>query len=194
MRRAMIVMTAFFALAGCGSATQAGAPAGPGVLQTAGCGLHTTAPAMMADGTPQPANQNALDEIANRVQPYGVEHFAGVYAGVEIRSASNRIRVYRVPSADFDAWILREFTPVCVEVADARHSRQDLFALKQRIVDDVDYWTARGIPINTIGVPADGSGVQVTTTDIAKASQELPARYGADAPITITYGDRPQDL
>src|SRR4051812_28549369 len=193
MRRGWVIATALFALAGCASATPAGAPAGDGIARTAGCVLPTTAPAMTVDGTAQPANQGALDELAGRVQPSSVKHFAGVYAGVEIRSESNRIRVYRVPSADFDAWILREFASVCVEIADARHSRQDLIALRQRIIADADYWNARGIPINGIAVPADGSAVQVTTTDIAKASHELPARYGADAPITITYGDRPQE-
>jgi hypothetical protein len=183
------VLFAFFVLAGCGSATQAGAPPGDGVVRTAGCGPPTTAPAMTVGGTLQPANQNALDEIANRVQPYGMEHFAGVYTSVEIRSESNRIRVYRVPSAVFDAWILKEFAAVCVEVADARHSRQELTALGQRIADDIDYWNAQGIPINSISPAHDGSGVQVTTTNIAKASEELPARYGTDAPITITYGE-----
>jgi hypothetical protein len=189
MRRGLLVVTVFLVLAGCGSATRAG----NGLVSTAGCGLPTAAPVMTVDGTAQPANQSALDEIANRVQSYSVEHFSGVYAGVEIRSESNRVRVFRVPSADFDAWILGQFRTVCVEVADARHSRQELVALQRRIVGDVDYWNARGIPINTVGVARDGSGVQVTTTDVAKASQELPARYGSDAPIKITYGDRPHD-
>jgi hypothetical protein len=164
------------------------------VVRTAGCGLPTTAPAMTVDGTPQPANQGALDEIADRVQAYSAGHFSGVYTGVEIRSKTNRIRVYRVPSADFDAWILKEFANVCVEVANSTHSRQELTALQQRIADDVDYWKGRGIPINTISAATDGSGVEVTTTNVAEASKELPARYGADAPITIKYGEAAKNL
>ena len=42
--------------------------------------------------------------------------------------------------------------------------------------------------VNSVSAATDGSGVQVTTTDVAKASQELPTRYGADVPITVAYG------
>jgi len=189
MRRGLTIVTASLFLAGCGSPTQAGAPDVDGLVRTAGCGPHTTAPAMTVGGTPQPENQNALDEIADRVQTYSVGHFSGVYTSVEIRNETNRVRVYRVPSAEFDTWILKEFAAVCVEVVDSSHSRQELDALQQRIVVDIDYWKGRGIPINIVSMAPDGSGVQVTTTNVAKASEELPARYGAAAPITITYGE-----
>jgi hypothetical protein len=194
MRWGLMVVATLFVLAGCGSGNQAGAPSGDGLVRTAGCGLPTTAPAMTVDGTPQPANQGALDEIADRIQAGSAGRFSGIYTGVEIRSQSSRVRVYRVPSPDFDAWILKDFAAVCVELADSSHSRQELTALQQRIAADVEYWKAQGIAINSIAVATDGSGVQVTTTDVAKASAELPARYGANAPITITYGEAAVNL
>ena len=71
------------ALAGCagqgqGRAGAGGAPAlapgGGDLPHTAGCATHTSPPAMSIEGTPQPANQNALDAVADRIEPYAIEH------------------------------------------------------------------------------------------------------------------------
>jgi hypothetical protein len=173
------------ALAGCGGARAAQAPARDGVLRTDGCVTHTSAPATSVAGTPQPANQEALDALAQRIQPYAEQHFAGVYAGLEVVSATDRLRLYRTPSADFDSWISRDFRHDCVEVADAPHSQRELRTLTDRVIADMDYWKSHGLQLNSVSARYDGSAVEVGTLDVDRARQELPRRYGTDAPITV---------
>ncbi len=145
-------------------------------------------------GTPQPANQNAHDEIAGRIEPYAQQHFADVYAGLELNNPDNRVRVFRVPSAAFDTWITGTFAEVCVELVDARHPAAELTALATRIADDFDYWRSVGVPIYSTSPLYDGSGVQVTTSDVTKARPQLLLRYGANAPIIVVAAEPVQPL
>jgi hypothetical protein len=46
--------------------------------------------------------------------------------------ATIRIRVYRKPSAEFDAWVVSAFAADCVEVVDARYSEKELRAWVER--------------------------------------------------------------
>jgi hypothetical protein len=149
---------------------------------------------MTVDGTPQPANQEHLDGVADRLQPYARAHFATVYSGLELRSEQDRLRVYRKPSADFDAWMLREFKSECVEAMDARHSEKELSALGDRVSADIAYWKAHGVQVSYISVKNDGTFVEVGTTDLARAKRELPSRYGTTAPLHIVYSVPPQPL
>jgi hypothetical protein len=146
---------------------------------------------MSIGGTPQPANQNDLVAVADRVQPYAQAHFATVYTGLELHSEQDRIRVYRKPSADFDAWLVREFARDCVEVVDARYSEKELAALADRVSGDLPYWQAKGVPVNLVSAKVDGSGIEVGTTDVERTRRELAQRYGPDAPITVVYGQPP---
>ena len=191
--RRLVLVLAAFALAGCARATNdpviVAGPSDDGIVRTDGCATATSPPVMTIDGTPQPANQEALDELAGRVQTYAEAHFADVYTGLELRSAVDRIRVYRKPSAGFDAWITREFAKDCVEVVAAKYSRPELDSLATRIMDDRDYWTAKGISISTVAVKVDGSGVEVGTTNVVQARRELPPYYGAAVTITVVYQD-----
>jgi hypothetical protein len=161
-----------------------------GIIRTAGCSIPSTPPATEMFGTPQPVNQNYLDDIDGRIRPYVERHFVGVYAGLANDSPGNRVRVYRVPSAAFDAWIAGAFADVCVEVVDAKHSAAELDALANRINDDQAYWTSVGVPIYWTDRPEDGTAVHVATSadDVAKARQLLPQRYGPDAPIDVVPG------
>src|SRR5262249_24949960 len=145
-------------LAGCAGthvdAGTPGAPAGPsgdGVVRTRGCATANSPPAMSIDGTPQPANQNALDEVAGRVQPRGEKDFAEGDAGVRVVQERDRIQVFRKPSAAFDRWILHDFAADCVEVLDAAYSAVELQAMQDKVTADMDYWRQRGIRINTVG-------------------------------------------
>lgn len=169
-------------------------PAPGRVVRTAGCSTATSPPAMTVDGTPQPANQEHLDGVAGRLQPYARAHFAGVYSGLELRSEQNRLRVYRMPSADFDAWMLREFTSECIEAVDARHSEQELSALGNRVSADLDYWRQHGVQMSYFSVKSDGTVVEVATTDVARTKREFTLRYGASAPFRFVYGEAPQPL
>jgi hypothetical protein len=153
--------------------------------------MATSPPAMSIDGTPQPANQEALDNVAGRVQSVAQTRYADVYTGLELRSEQNRLRVYRVPSTDFDAWLVTAFKADCIEVVDAAHSAQELNALVDRISDDQAYWQAQHITISTVSPRVDGSGVDVTATDVARASPALVQRYGTAVPITVVYGEPP---
>jgi hypothetical protein len=137
----LTLVLAALALGGCaragGHGVTPGGPVEDAVVRTAGCATATSPPVMTIDGTPQPANQEELDALAGLVQPYAEAHFADVYTGLEIRSEVDRIRVYRMPSADFDAWITRAFARDCVEVVGAAHSAKELNALADRIAADI---------------------------------------------------------
>jgi hypothetical protein len=146
---------------------------------------------MSIDGTPQPANQNELDALADRLQPYAQARFADVYTGLELRSEQDRIRVYRKPSTDFDAWVVRVFAADCVELVDARYSEKELAALADRVAADLPYWRAKGVPVNSVGAKPDGSGIEVGTTDVERTRRELAQRYGPDVPVIVVYAEPP---
>ena len=142
---------------------------------------------MSIDGTPQPANQNALSEIAGQIQPRAGKDFADVYAGLRLVQERDRIQVFRKPSADFDRWIVHDFAADCVEVLDARYSDRELRAVQDRIDADMNYWRQRGIRINTVGADFVRGVIVVGTQDEDRARQEMPARYGADPPIEVEH-------
>lgn len=189
MAAAMMVVCT---LAGCatpGTGPMPGAsPARGRIVRTAGCATVTSPPAMTVAGTPQPANQEYLDGVAGRVQPYARAHFTSVYSGLELRSEQNRLRVYRKPSAGFDAWVLRDFKSECIEVVDALHSERELTAFAGRISGDFEYWRKKGVPVNYVSPAGDGSAVEVGTTDIERTKREFALRYGTAVPLKVVYG------
>lgn len=188
-RAPLVIGVLLVALAGCARPTTS--TAGEGPVVTTGCATATSPPAMTIDGTPQPANQEALDALAGRVEGVAKTRFAAVYTGLELRSEQDRLRVYRVPSADFDSWLTGAFKDDCIEVVDAAHSAQELNALVDRITGDVAYWKSQHIQIGTVSPRVDGSAVDVTTTDVAQASPALVQRYGTAVPIKVEYGEPP---
>ena len=189
VRGPLVLGVLVLALAGCARPTSS--PAGEGPVVTAGCATATSPPAMSIDGTPQPANQEALDALAGRVESVAKTRFAAVYTGLELRSEQDRLRVYRVPSNEFDSWLTGTFKDDCIEVVDAAHSAPELDALVDRITGDIAYWQSQHIPIGTISPRVDGSGVDVTTTEVARASAALAQRYGTAVPINVEYGEPP---
>jgi len=189
VRGPLAIGVLLLALAGCARPTSS--PAGSGPVVTAGCATATSPPAMSIDGTPQPANQEALDALAGRVQSVATTRFAAVYTGLELRSEQDRLRVYRVPSSAFDTWLTGAFKDDCIEVVDAAYSAQELNALADRITGDLAYWQSQHIPIGTVSPRVDGSGVDVTTTEVARASAALVQRYGTAVPIDVEYGEPP---
>ena len=205
-RRTAVLALVAFVVAGCAGPgtgptpgagpdsprTPSASPAPGRVVRTAGCSTATSPPATAIDGTPQPANQEYLDGVAGRLRPFARAHFPDVYSGLELRSEQNRLRVYRKPSAAFDAWLLRAFASECVEAVDAPHSERELGALAGRVSADMDYWRKHGVPVSFVSAKGDGTDVEVGTTDVVRAKREFTLRYGAAAPLSVVYGEPPR--
>jgi len=194
MKRSVLVLVLAGAAAVSGCAGQrravghAPAPPGDGVVRTAGCATATSPPAMSIDGTPQPANQEALDEVASRVQPRADKDFADVYAGLQLVQERDRIQVFRKPSAAFDRWIVHDFAADCVEVLDAKYSAVELTAMQQRIEHDMAYWQQHGIRITSIGADPTRGVVVVGTVDDQPARAQFPAHYPG-LPVEVRHQD-----
>jgi hypothetical protein len=196
MRRSTAAMLGLLALSGCGGGGAGGAGTAPGtpspvasvadgVVRTGGCATATRKPEPFIDGTPQPSNQAALSDLADRVRPRAEKDFAAVFAALSLVQERDRIQVFRKPSVDFDRWIVRDFAAYCVEVLDAKYSAVEVESWQRRVTGDMKYWRQHGIEINSVGADAIRGLVVVGTLDVDRARQELPARYGPDLPIEV---------
>jgi len=154
-----------------------------GGWRTAGCEFHPRPETITIAGVTMPTTPRQLDAVIARIDQAGRVDFAGSYAGIEVDQVRVRAVVYRVPSAAFDDFIRQHADDACVVVRDAAHSTSDLTVWHDRVVADIPFWTSRGIRIVTIGARHDGVGVEVGTRDLDRARMELPARYGARAPL-----------
>jgi hypothetical protein len=157
------------------------------VLRTPGCGGR----AGNAIATPSPGNSNSdVSALLHRMQPYLSDHFSDVYAGGSYTDVPGAFRVYRKPSAAFDAWIMQEFARDCVEVVDAKYSLADMNKFIGRFSDDANYWSERGIGITMTYGDAKNGVLEVTVTpeSVDQARQEIPARY-PDIPIKVKAAD-----
>jgi hypothetical protein len=164
-------------------------PRDDGVLETPGCVGYQPDLSTMDDGIPVAPNQEALGELSQRIQPEARGEFADVFASAEIRS-NGRLRLNRKPSAEFDAWIMRDFGDECVEIADARATQAEMDARALRLGDDYPYWEGRGIEIVAVGGdPVDGVVVvEVAAADLERARKEIPDRY-PDLSIRVATGE-----
>jgi hypothetical protein len=146
---------------------------------------------MEIDGTPQPTNQEALGALAERIRPLVEQPYAEVFGYLSMEHETNRIVVYRKPSADLDALILDKFEADCVELRDVAYSAVETTALADKIADDFPYWRSRGIEIYTVGMNDDWSVMEVHTreADVEKAEAELPKRYDTTIPIAVVKGE-----
>jgi hypothetical protein len=168
------------------SANSSAAPS-DGVLRTLGCGGR----AGNAIATPSPGTSNSdISGLLLRMRPYLSDHFSDVYAGGSYTDVPGALRVYRKPSAAFDAWIMQEFARDCVEVVDAKYSLADMNKFIGRLWDDADYWSERGIDITMVNGDAKNGVLEVTVTpeSVDQARQKMPARY-PDVPIAIKAAD-----
>ena len=154
-----------------------------GGWRTAGCEFSVPPATFTVDGVTMPATPPQLDAVITRIDRAGRGDFATSYAGVEVDQPQVRAVVYRVPSAAFDDFIRRAADNACVIVRDAAHSAGDLAVWHDRVLADLPFWTSRGIRVVTIGARHDGAGLEVGTRDLDRARMELPARYGARAPL-----------
>jgi hypothetical protein len=181
-----LALGAILMIGGCGdSHDEALTPAPTGGWSTAGCELARQPESITVGGLAMPTTPAELEAAMGRIDRGGREDFKESYAGLEVDQQLVRAVVYRVPSAGFDDFIRRAAENTCIVVRDAPHSAADLSVWHDRILEDVSFWTARGIRIVTIGARHDGSGVEVGTQDPDRARLELPARYGSRAPLLI---------
>jgi hypothetical protein len=146
-------------------------PAGEGAValmtvsaRTSGCGESPSPGPILLDG------------VANRLRSQAESRFRDSFAEIEI---TDRVRVFRKPSAELDAWVLQEFSADCVELVDAPYSGREIHALRDRINADRDYWLRQGIALNTVTVGVDGTiTIGVGEGQKEKAGAAVPVRYG----------------
>ncbi|SNY05520.1 hypothetical protein [Paractinoplanes atraurantiacus] len=177
---------AILVTAGCGDQPEEQPAAGPGLTggwSTAGCEFGRRAEHMPVAGLLMPATPAELSAAMDRVDRGGRTEFADSYAGIEVDQERVRAIVYRVPSAAFDQFIRRAAENACIVVRDADHSATDLAFWHDRVLADIQFWTHRGIRLVSIGARHDGTGIEIGTRDLDRARLELPARYGARAPL-----------
>ncbi|MFF5109633.1 hypothetical protein [Streptosporangium sp. NPDC000509] len=129
-----------------------------------------------------PTGQAEAPFLADRVSEYLRRTYPDQYAGITVDGS--KLIVYRVPSSTLDSALRSRFPAAPVELRDAAHSARRLEALAQRITDDIDYWTRKGVPITTVAARFDGAAVEIGTTDLRKATAELPERYG---PVPLRF-------
>lgn len=174
-----------------------GTPADPAApmtvsARTAGCTATPPPPAV---------DDAALDVVASRLRSTAESRFPESFAGLEI---TDRVRVFRRPSAGFDEWVAQDFAASCVELVDAPVSGRDIQALHDRIEADRGYWQRRGIDLNTVSVGLDGTltvGVGPGQTDEARSAladrykirvvvqEEGPVPPGNGGPVPPGNGD-----
>ena len=154
-----------------------------GEWRTAGCEFSRTPQTMSMGGADVPVTPPSLAAAMARIDDGGRNRHNGSYAGLEVDQRLVRAIVYRVPSAEFDDFVRISAEDTCVVVRDAAHSIAELAGWQDRITADLAAWTAQGIRIASVGARHDGAGVEVGTQDVDLARQELPARYGAGAPL-----------
>ncbi len=150
-----------------------------GILRTGGCATYHTAGPTTIAGTPVDGNSAIVNDLNNRVVSYAMEHFSSVYALTELVSDIGVLRVYRVPSAAFDEWAMRELAHDCLQIADARSSAVEMEATAHHISDDRSYWSKNGIHVLSVsGNPIDGTlEVAVPAKDLDKARRDIPRHY-----------------
>jgi hypothetical protein len=113
-----------------------------------------------------------------RVGTRYADHYAGVKAD------GDRLIVYRIPGSDLDRAVKAVTGGAAVEFRDAPHSRAELSGLANRVQADMAYWRAHGVPIWSVSVRVDGTGVEVGTSAGDRLLTSAPQRYGP-VPIII---------
>ncbi len=122
-------------------------------------------------------------DLEARVEELGRVRYADRYAGLE--RVGGMLVVHRKPSSDLDRAVRSLAAGTPVEFRNARYSRQELDALRQRVEGDLDGWRSRGVNISSVGTATDGTAVEIGTPDVEHVRQEFAQRYGADAPLRV---------
>jgi hypothetical protein len=173
-------------IGGCGDPEDTDAPAVPARgWSTPGCALARVPEHVTVGGVTMPSTPPALEAVMARIDKAGRAEYADSFAGLEVDQGEVRAIVYRVPAPAFDDFLRTTAENTCVVVRDAPYSANDLAAWHDKVLADLQFWTHREIRIVSIGARHDGTGVEIATQDLQRARLELPARYGARAPLVF---------
>ncbi|MCM4080707.1 hypothetical protein [Paractinoplanes hotanensis] len=154
--------------------TPAAGQATPGTVtaRTDGCDEPSSAP----------ADQAGLADINNRLWAAGEARFADSFG--ETLTLSDRVRVFRKPSTEFDSWVKGEFRAACVEMANSVYSARGVQAILDRVEADRAFWESKGLAFRTLSVDVNGTiTVGVDPNKVDRAQTELQARY--DNPVVV---------
>ncbi|GAA4593543.1 hypothetical protein BJY16_001021 [Actinoplanes octamycinicus] len=188
-RLGRLLLAGVLMIGGCGEfegADQAAGPGPAGEWRTPGCEFSRPPEHAVMGGVRMPVTPAALQAAMERIEQGGRTRFPDSYAGIEVDQARVRAIVYRVPAGgEFDEFIRGAAGHSCVVVRDAAHPIAELGAWHDRVVADLAFWAARGVRIVTVGSRHDGAGVEIGTRDVDRARRDLPAHYGAEAPLVF---------
>lgn len=166
------------------------------LLMTAACGGQpTVGPAVPSKPRPAappttygsaPPNQEELDAAAGTIERLGAS-YSGSFTGLAVDNPGDRVIVYRKPDAAFDAALARLHSGVHVALQDAPRSISELASTRNRV--EVLRGHTTGYTIMSVG---DGSVASYTegvvevgvTGDLARARQELGARFGSGISVS----------
>lgn len=186
--RGLLLPGAMLMTAACGDESRAGSSARippTGEWSTAGCAMPRTPQVTTMGGSTVPVTPPALEAAIARIEDGGRNRFPDSYAGLEVDQRQVRAIVYRVASVAFDDFVRISAEDACVVVRDAAHSSAKLNAWQDRIAADLGRWGEQGIQISSVGARHDGAGVEIGAQDVAAARRQLPAYYGAQAPLVF---------
>ncbi|WP_436526146.1 hypothetical protein [Actinoplanes sp. HUAS TT8] len=188
VRLSRLLLAGVLMISGCGEFESADQPEPPGTAgswRTAGCEFSRAPEFVERGGFRMPITPAPLSAAMERIEQAGRLRFRDSFAGLEVDQRRVRAIVYRVPtvSTEFDDFIRETAGAACIVVRDAAHGVAELDVWHDRVVTDLAYWTVRGVRIVTVGSRHDGAGLEIGTRDLDKAREEMPARYGTDAPL-----------
>ncbi|MFF5210421.1 hypothetical protein [Streptosporangium sp. NPDC000396] len=154
----------------------------------AACATSGTAgddvPDPTGSGDSRQYGQAELDAAATKIDAYLRQGFPGHYAGIVLDPARPALIIYRRTSTALDAALRKWFGDVPVELRDAPYAARELEVLAKRIRGDAEDWRRQGLSITSVAVRPDGTAVEVGTHEVARATAELPKKYG-QAPLVI---------
>ncbi|MDT7783353.1 MAG: hypothetical protein QOF58_1772 [Pseudonocardiales bacterium] len=143
------------------------------------CGNNRREPELLTPLT-TPMNDPVLTKAADVIQPLLEKEFTSTYAGLEIRGDVPMIVIYRRPDPRLEEAVHNAAPYAHIEFHDARYTRAEMAEHVTRVMDDTEYWKARGVGIVQAGPAVDGSGVRVGAMnppdDLAR---QLEERYPA---------------
>ena len=124
-----------------------------------------------------PPNHGELSAIADVISQLGQTRFRSVYAGLAINTDEDRVDVWSKKSAEFAAEINVQPWAARVRMYGAPYSFEELDRMHYRVLEDYDYWKARGLPLVQSGIRHEGTYIEIGTPDPVRAKQEFAQRY-----------------
>lgn len=148
--------------------------------------VMTTAPATTTyteppDTTSYPPgyNNEELQAATNVLKPLLEGEFATTYASVVVRNNVPMLVIFRKPNPQFEAAVRKATPNVRIDFRDARYSYAELSDHQDWVIKDREYWSGRGIVVNSVGHGTDGSALEVGTETNPPEDfvRQLEARY-----------------